>query len=119
MLCGVAEGLSTGAGAHVDKPSAAPQSISNQVDGARDLGKGALHCCRDFSILRINDARDFQRRFQVQVGGSTIGLLGGQAAQVLRRRFSSWLQTLFSYLSFFWFLSFFSRADASSAAPIA
>jgi hypothetical protein len=60
------------------------------------LRKGALHRVGDFGVLGIDDASDLQCRFQVQVGGGAIGLLGGKAAQVLGRGFSPRFQTFFS-----------------------
>ena len=41
-------------------------------------------------ILGVDDTCDFQSRLQVQAGGSKIGLLGGEAAQILPR-LSYWL----------------------------
>ncbi len=50
-----------GAGAHVDEPAAAAQSVSDEVDGARDLRQSATHGACNFGIFAIDDAHDFQR----------------------------------------------------------
>ena len=79
---------SAGARADIDQSAAALQSVRNQSDGACDLGKGTPHCIHYHGVLGVDDADYFQRRLQIQVRRSAVGLLGGKPAQVLPSSYS-------------------------------
>ncbi len=70
-----------GSGADVDEASAAAESGGDLIDGAGDLGQGAGYGGGDGGVFGVDQVRDFEGGFAVEIVGGLVGLFGAEAAE--------------------------------------
>src|ERR1700687_3362870 len=79
---------SAGAGAYVNEATALRERGCDQVDRLRDLRERALHGGRDLGIFTVDDARDFECGFAIEIGRGGVCFLGYEAAEFRGRCFA-------------------------------
>src|SRR6202030_1374956 len=78
---------SAGSGSDVDEAPTAAEGGSDEIDGTRDLRQSAGHGEGDGDVFGVDEGRDLEGRFLVEVEGGVVGLLGAEAAESGRGAF--------------------------------
>ena len=73
---------SAGAGADVDESPAMRERRGDPIDCLSDLRQSALHRGRNLGVFMVDDAGNFERGLEVQIGGRGVCSFGAEATQV-------------------------------------
>jgi hypothetical protein len=73
---------SAGAGAYVDEAPVLGERGGDPVDGLCDFRERASDGGGDLGVFSIDDSRDFQGGFAIEIGGGGVRFLGPEAAEV-------------------------------------
>lgn len=73
---------------YVDEAPALEECRGDQIDRLRNWPESALYGGGDLGIFTVDDARDFDRRLAIEIGGGEVRFLGAEAAEFYARCFA-------------------------------